>query len=482
MSAKRTELNWIQRTIGSVALRALKYSGIPLRDPALVQLFGTQATSSGANVDEDTALNFSAVWSAISLISGSAAYLPACVIRNNSGSTDPYDHDHNVAKLLNVSPNKNSIAFTLRETLQAYALAHGNGYARITRDGKGPDAPPVELELLPSNHVQAEKNEQGELEYHYAPEEDEPATFKSHEVFHIPGLSGDGIQGYSVIQRAREAIGLGLATEEYGASFFGKGAMPRVAVTHPEKLTKKAQKNFRESWNAIYNNAESPHGVALLPDGMGVTTIGLPNNDSQFLETRQFQVVEISRWYRVPPIFLYSMEGATLGNAEQLNLHFLQFTLLPWLTRWAQEVRRKLFTLADHRMYGFDFDTSYLLQADLVNRYSAYATGRNGGWLTLNDILRKERMPTLKPEVGDMHIAPSTMKTLERQDPTAAIPVETISALLEQLKLMRNSLGVALPEKMGTLIITSAIPSATNDLVAQLVAFCKSTGTMGSSN
>jgi HK97 family phage portal protein len=459
---KKPHLNFAQRIIGRMAVRALKYAGIPLRDPALKQMFGVMESDAGIEVNEDTARNCSAVWSAISLISSATASLPFRVYYKDDNRPDPVCHDHVVNTLLNVSPNEQAMAYTFREVLQSYATSWGNGYAIIRRQKDKQDSPVVALDMVPASEMKYDWRDNGSLFYtHTGPGDN--AEYEPWQILHIPGLGVDAVGGESVISRARQGIGLGLASEKFGASFYGKGAVPRIVVTHPETLTKTARKNFRQ-------------GVGLLEEGMTVQPLSLPQNDAQFLETRQFQIVEVARWFRVPPNMLYDLTAATENNNEQMALHFLQYTLWPWLIRWKQECTRKLFTMPDHEMFYLDFDTTYLLMADMKSRYESYAVGRNNGFMTINDINRRERLPLLPPEIGDTHLRASTMLVLENRDPSMPIPVETITALLDQLKAMREKLVAPLPSATCEAIINAAIPSGSAGLTAQLLAYCKSSG------
>ena len=456
--------NWLQRIIGRTGLRAMKYAGIPLRDPALVALFGRQDSYAGMDVDEDTAMNFSAVWSAVSLIAATRAMLPLRVYKLDSKTPDATDREHIVDQLLNVTPNECMTPYTCAEAIQASALTWGNGYGWIDRDTTGQ---PITIYPIPSGQVKPKFTEQGEYYYEYRNAKAEPEHIAATDMIHIMGLSQTGYEGIGVITRARQSVGLGLAAEKYGATFFGNGATPRIVIEHPGELSPRAKQNIRQGWIAQYSNAENPHAAAILDEGMKFQTIGLPPEDSQFLVTRQFQVIEICRWFRVPPHMLYDLTQATNGNNEQQNLNFLTFTMQPWLVRWRQECQRKLFTLADHRTRYMDFDTSLLLATDTAARYAAYNTGRNGGWLTLNDIMRAERRPLMPPEIGDTHLAPSTMRVLEARDPSQPIDIETMNGLNAMMQNLATRTDI--DNQGATLIINAVIPSATPELTATLV-------------
>jgi HK97 family phage portal protein len=465
MPTTKRKLSWFQRTAGRFAVRALKYAGIPLRDPALVALFGRQDTFSGMDVDEDTALNCASVWSAISLISSARAMMPCNVYMKDSKEIDTIAADHGVQMLVNVSPNPHMTAYTWAEVMQLSACTWGNAYSWIERDqNKNPSA----IWPIPASQVTPQHDDEGALWYEYRANGEKPEYIKPENMIHVHGMGSDGVQGYGVVARARQSIGLNLATEKYGASFFGEGATPRMVITHPEDLSKNAKRNIRQSWREIYGNRDNPHSVAVLDEGMKLEAMGLPPEDSQFLQTRQFQVVEIARWFRVPPHMLYDLSQSTFNNVEQLNMHFLTYTMVPWLERWRQELVRKLFNMADFELYYMDFDVSRLLMADSDTRWRVYTTGRNLGAFTLNQILKRERLPLLPAELGDTHVKPATMVTMEARDPSEPVDVDTINKLNALIESMAKG-GIEMPATTAKEFIKATIPSASDSFADALI-------------
>lgn len=406
------ERSWGQRLARRLIARAAKYAGIPLRDPALVAMFGHDPAASGVDVDEATALNFSAVWAAVNLLSSSVASLPAGVFKRQGDGGEPVE-DHPVHALLSEEPNPDMTPYTFHETLQAHVLTWGNAYVEIERAGDG--GPPVALWPLLPNQVRPECDDAGNLVYQFTGHEpgEEDKTFQPRDIIHVPGLGFDGVMGYPVIQQARESIGLGLASEKFGAGFFGNGSLPHGVISHPTELSPEAKKNLRESWERMHRGPENTHRVAILDEAMKYEKIGIPPEDAQFLETRQFQVVEIARWFNVPPHMLRDLSNATFTNIEHQGIEFLTYSLRPWLIRWRQEYRRKLFSPEERKALYVDHDVQALLQTDMNARYDAYTKGRNGGWLTLNDILKRENKPALPPQLGDSRLVPSTMRVVD---------------------------------------------------------------------
>lgn len=208
---------------------------------------------------------------------------------------------------------------------------------------------------------------------------------------------------------AREAIGMALATEEYGARFFGNGAKPGGVLEHPGKLSKEAQDRLRTSWNEMHQGLSKQHRIAILEEGMSYKQIGIPPEDAQFLETRKFQLNEIARIFRIPPHLVGDLERATFSNVEQQSIDFVVHTIRPWLVRWEQAIKLKLFTPTERRRFFAEFVADGLLRGDIKSRYEAYAIGRQNGWLSADDIRELENMNPLPDDTGKVYLVPLNM-------------------------------------------------------------------------
>jgi len=224
----------------------------------------------------------------------------------------------------------------------------------------------------------------GRLEYVYklpSSMDAQTVVLPAERVLHVRGLGFDGIVGYSPIQLARQAVSLGLATEEYGARFFGNDARPGGVLEHPGKLDDAAHKRLKTSWKEAHEGLERSHRVAILEEGMKFHEVGLPPGDSQFLQTREFQTTEIARLYRIPPHLIQQTERQTSWGTgiEQMNIGFVTYTLLPWITRWEQAIWRDVMLPGDRQAVYVRFLTDALLRGDTQSRYQAYATARQWG-------------------------------------------------------------------------------------------------------
>ena len=405
-------LRAVTYVLARATVRAAKFAGIPLRDPALVALFGSRDAISGIHVDEKTALTHSAVWQAVTLLSSTKAMLPMHVV-NLTGGANRLEVDHPTYRLLRHAPNPEMTAYTYHETMQQHKLTHGNAYAEIEW---GTDNLPFALWPITPDRVNIQRNtETYELEYivYPSPESREQRikTLRPRDIIHVPGMGFDGVKGYAPIRIAANSIGLGLAAESYGGKFFGHGGLPSGFVVHPGALSKEAKNNLRESWQQIYGGPDNANRIGILDEGMSFNKLTIPPEDAQFLQTRAFQIPEIARWFNVPPHLLRDLSQATFSNIEHQGIDFLTYSLTPWLIRDEEEYQRKLFPNQES-VFGITHDTSRLLATDVVARFNAYKSAREGGWYSLNDIRRRENMPLIKTADGDALLVPLNMQVL----------------------------------------------------------------------
>jgi len=346
------------------------------------------STSSGKVVNERTAIQTTAVYACVRVLSEAIAALPLQTYRYTSNGKEKAV-DHNLYHLLHNEPNPEMTSFVFRETLMGHLLLWGNAYAQIIRDGRGKV---IALYPLMPDKMTVDRNEKGDLIYIYL-KDGMSYVLKSEEVLHIPGLGFDGLVGYSPIAMAKNAIGMAIATEEYGAKFFSNGANPGGVLEHPGVVKDPAR--IRESWNSVYQGTGNAHKVAVLEEGMKFQSIGIPPEQAQFLETRKFQINEIARIYRVPPHMIGDLEKSSFSNIEQQSLEFVMYTLDPWVVRWEQAIVRSLISPTEKKEYFVKFNVNGLLRGDYQSRMSGYAVGRQNGWLSADDIRELEDMNKL---------------------------------------------------------------------------------------
>jgi HK97 family phage portal protein len=392
----------------TTAMRSYMSGPLNAKSPELARLWANPPVSSGVSVNEDTALNYSAVWAAVSLISSQVASLPLILYRRLEDGGKERLTGHPTYRLLHDQPNPEMSSMVFRETLQAHVLTWGNAYAEIEWRG---DGRPSALWPLAPNRVIPER-QAGRLQYRVNNTGGKDVTIPAEDMLHVPGLGFDGTVGYSPVRMARESIGLGMATERYGGGFFGSGASPGGILTHPGRLTESQQKHLRASTNAQHRGVYRAHNLMILEEGMTYTQIGVDPDSAQFLETRKFQTEEICRWFNLPPHKLRNLDRATFSNIEQQSIEFVTDTLRPWLVRWEQEVNRKI-VLQDRSQF-VEHLVDGLLRGDIASRYAAYAVGRQWGWLSADDVRERENLNPLPEKAGQMYLVPMNMAPANR--------------------------------------------------------------------
>jgi len=363
-------------------------------------------SATGVQVTETSALYSSAVFACVRLLAETVASLPLPVYRRMLPRGKERAYNHPLYSLLHDSPNPWTTSYSFREALQGHLCTWGNAFAEIDWDMRTGRARAL-WQLRPDRMKVGKENNQ--LIYVYTLPDGTVAKLEAYRIWHIPGLGFDGLVGYSPIQLAREAIGLSLATEEFGARFFGNGARTSGVLKHPNKLSKPAEDRFRESWNEMHQGLSNQHRIAILEEGMEYQQISIPPEDAQFLETRKFQTNEIARFFHIPPHMIGDLDRATFGNIEQQSLEFVIYTLRPWLVRWEQSAHLKLMGPDERLQYFVEFLVEGLLRGDFVSRNQGYATARQWGWMSANDIRELENMNPLPDSQGDIYLIPMNM-------------------------------------------------------------------------
>jgi HK97 family phage portal protein len=374
-------------------------------------------TSSGKSVNEHTAMQMTAVYSCVRILSETVAGLPLHVYKYNDKGGKEKHLAHPLYKLLHDEPNPEMTSFAFRETLMGHLLLWGNAYAQVIRNARGEV---VALYPLMPNKMTVDRDSNGRLFYLYQRSlEDAPSLGKDSQVYlspsdilHIPGLGFDGLVGYSPIAMAKNAVGLAIAAEEYGAKFFANGAAPGGVLEHPGTI--KDPQKVKDSWNSAYQGSGNAHRVAVLEEGMKYQPIGVSPEQAQFLETRKFQINEIARIFRIPPHMLADLEKSSFSNIEQQSLEFVKYTLDPWVVRWEQSMCRTLLMESEKPTVFIKFNVDGLLRGDYASRMNGYATARQNGWMSANDIRELENLDRIPVELGgDLYLINGAMTKLQ---------------------------------------------------------------------
>lgn len=372
---------------------------------------------SGTYVTPETALSLASVYAAVNVISRDMASMPRNVYRKLPGGGRVIDESHPVNALLRVSPNGEIGAYRWMQTSMSHVLTRGNGYSEIVRDKRTGE--PRELHILHPSKTVPKRTEGGRLYY----ELNDGITGQSgvskkidfENVLHLAGMGFNGIQGFSPITVARQTIGLGIAAEQFGASFFGNSAIASGFLKHPGKLSELALNNLRRTFNQIHQGSQSAHQFGILEQGMDWVSNQISPEDGQFIETRTFQVKDIARLYGLPPHKIGDYSESHLANVEEANLDYITMTLFGWVCMVEDESNLKLLTAEDRQTHEIGVDMSALTRGNLKARSEYNNIMRNMGCYSADDILLREGQNPIGPaKGGDKYIVQSQYMPLDQ--------------------------------------------------------------------
>ena len=370
--------------------RSFTYFGVPV---------------AGVSVTEENALKYSAVWACTKIISETIASLPWRVMETKTTVAD-----HPLDNILYRRPNSETSPYQFKELISSHAVTWGNHYSEIERNRAG-DV--VNLWPIDPSRVEPDRDSKGNLYYAVSNESAANTDIKAKDMFHVRGPSRDGVNGYSVVKYAAESISLGMATESFGSSFFGNGAIPGVVIknTNNADMGEDGVKNLLKSWNKKNRGPAQAHKTQYLDGGMEIQQLGIPPNDSQFLETRKFQINEIARWFRIPPHKLADLERSTFSNIESQNIEFVTDSILPWVTRIESQTN---FSLLKSEVYYNKLKLMGLLRGDSKARSEYYKTMAGLGTLSIDEMRDFEDLDMIGGETGSMRMVPMNMTTIDR--------------------------------------------------------------------
>lgn len=383
-------------------------------------------TDAGLPVTPETSLRFSAVYACVRIIAETLASVPLIVYKRRADEGRERATTHPVYRLLKLEPNRRQrmTSFTFREYLLGHVLLRGNAYAQVLYKGNGQ---PDELVVLHPTRVRPAVEDDGEVLYLVRDRRGQEQRIPAYQMFHLQGYADNGLEGLSPIGLLREAVGLGLAAETFGANMIGNAAAPAGVLELAQgKLPADAKKRLKEDWERIYKGPRKAGQVAVLEAGLSWKSVGIPAKDAQYLELRRFQVEEIARIFRVPLFMLQDHTHSTFSNIEHLSINFVRDCIYPWARRFEEAVQRDLLGATDEVYAEFNLDG--LLRGDVKARYDAYATGIQWGILTRNDVRRRENMDPLPAEVGDVVLTPLNMAEAERANAYIDAQVESLVA------------------------------------------------------
>lgn len=395
-------------------------------DAVYMQMLRGKATS----VTPSNALQIAAVFSCVRVLSESIAMLPLELrVRLARGSDKAVNHP--LYLLLHDLPNPEMTSIELRMTLMGHVAGWGNAYGQIIRDRAG-----RVLELWPlrpePERMKPYRSDQGELLYEYTEADGSKRIFHAWEILHIKGLSSDGLTGYSPIAQARRTFEIKASMEQYQDSFYENNATPGVVLKHPGKLSLNAQKNILGSWNERHRGAARANSADILEEGMSIEQIGIPQADSQFLESQKYTRNEIAALFKVPSHMINDLDRATFGNIEQMSLEFVIYTLTPWLVEWEQAISRDLLSTEERGRFYAKHSLQALLRGDNASRAQFYSTGLQWGYLSINDVrVLEDQNPIAN---GDTYFVPLNMVPIDvavKGQAPAAPALASVRALID---------------------------------------------------
>lgn len=371
----------------------------------------------GIRVTPASAMTYSAVLACVRVLAETLASVPL-IVYSRQGRRKERAKDFYLYHLLHDQPNPRLTSFEFRELLQVWLLLWGNAYCEIEYNGAGQI---VALWPLLPWRMEGIKNDGGTLFYRYRDEGDRTVSIPSWRIWHLRGVSFNGVIGLAINDVARDPVALGQAAEKFGASFFNNGAMPSGVLEHPGALGDKAYDHLRDTWMAAHGGLDRAQRMAILEEGMKYSAIGVPPEQAQFLETRKYQRSEVAGIMRVPPHMIGDLENATFSNIEHQQIAFLVHSMTPWFVRWEQSIQSNLMTTAEVAQYFTRFLVEGLLRGDIASRYQAYAIGRQWGWLSADDVREKEEMNPLPNGQGATYLTPMNMTPADGDGGRAAL-------------------------------------------------------------
>ncbi len=407
-------LDTLQGAIDAVWTRAHKISAGPPRDPVVAAWFGAGSdTASGIAVTPDLALRQVAVYACVRVLAETMAALPLTIYKRTADGGKEEDRGHPLWPILHDVPNEDQTSFEWREMSMGHLALRGNAYSRNVQNNAG--ATTALVPLHPDRVRPFRVPQTRAIAFDYTPPDGPREIRLPGEVLQTPGLGFDGLKGLSPITLHRETVGSALAAQEYGARFYKNDARPNGLLKHPGHFrTDEELAAFKKAWSDAHTGTNR-HKTAILQEGMEYQALGMSNEDAQFIETRKFNVTDIARIFRVPPVKIGDLDRAIFKNFEQQNTSFVVDTILPWVTRWEQRLNATLLTEAGRRTHRIGFRLQGLLRGDHKTRFEGYATARQWGWMSANDVRRLEDQNPITG--GDEYLVPLNMapagKTLD---------------------------------------------------------------------
>jgi len=361
-------------------------------------------TASGAVVTEESAMRVAAAWRCVNIIAGAIATLPIDIIRRESETVRKPAVGHPLRRILTVKPNTWQTPSEFRRMMQSHLLLRGNAYARKVFIGNQL----VGLIPLPTDRVTAEQLDSTAMQYKVMRKDGSSIIFPQREIFHLRGMSLDGVTGMSVLANMRESLGLALQTEQAGARLFSNGILAGGVIKHPGKLSDNASRHLRESMEQRNQGSQNAGKWIVAEEGMTVESISLTAEDAQWLGTRDFQRYDIAMFYGVPPHMLGATEKTTSWGSgiEAQGIGFVTYTLTDWIKTWEESVKRDLLEEREWETVDARFNVNALMRGDFKTRWEGYVKGLQNCVYSPDDVRAMEDMNPRPDGGGGFYFEP----------------------------------------------------------------------------
>ena len=357
-------------------------------------------------INMNTAMRYSAVFACIRVLSETLASLPIPLYRKKPDGDRESMNDLGIYDILHNRPNEEMSPFSFKEMCMVALNTGGNAVAEKQYSKYG-DLVGLYPYKWTMTSIDRDKNT-GKLQYKIRGDTQERILSRE-QVFHVPGLSFDGVIGLSPIEYATSAIRLGLSYETFGNSFYKNGMNPSIALEYPNELSEEAFKRLKADLDKAYAGLANVGKALIAEGGAKVKELTIKPADAQLIESKHFQIEDIARYYRVPLHLIQDLLRATNNNIEHQSLEFVIYSMMPWVKRWEEAINMQLLTRKERMAgYYFEFKMDALLRGDMKSRSESYAVGRQWGWLSVNDIRRLENQNSIGP-AGDIYLEPLNM-------------------------------------------------------------------------
>ncbi len=372
-------------------------------------------TSSGIQVSETSALQFSGAFAATRIISETLASLPWSILEQKDARTTEKAIKHPLWQIVHDQPNPEQDVMCWLDQQVAFQVGWGNAYAEIQRNSLHeivalwpihPSRIPlkniVRNGTMPMSFEDITVGEPGELIYFINNDDNSKTPIPASDMFHVPGvLSSNGITGQSIPRWAANSIGAAIAAEGHAGALFKNGAVSNILLKHPKTLSPETAEKIKQQWSKKFAGVHNHYKTFVMEEGMEAQVIDMDPETTQLLESRRFSITEMARWYRLPPHLLADMSGATFSNIESEGLSFVVYSMMPWIIRWEKAAQRQLLTKDEKKRYRFKFNLNGLLRGDQAARGAFYQVLFNLGAASPNDIREYEDLNPI--EFGDQY-------------------------------------------------------------------------------